>query len=124
MTDRALREDYANACDTLGKLCRDNEMDVEMRTNQYPVVIAIEPSDDLWRQCSMIDDNGVVEEIDKKLTITYGAATTISMPGIRYIEDALLKKISNAAKKVYIAYLRLYHAESVMMRAQEGGDKA
>lgn len=102
------------------KLLSENGLEYEFKDRRYPLLLTVHPDRSLEGQMSLYAAEQAASSSDASLQFFLAAdGVQMRIKGRLYIEEALLNKIKNLAKKMVTAYLYGNYAEQF---ARNGDD--
>ena len=104
-----LQTKLADQQDKLEKLCDDNDLQYGFKTDDFPIIVTIRPH---WKKAAQqrIDfgEQEPTTDPNARIELVFGHELILRSYGDFVIDDDLLNKIKNSAKKLHYTFLQLY----------------
>lgn len=105
-----LEHEFADLEEKIHATCRENDLEFEFESSKFPIVAIIRP--DIETRDQMRFDLGDEDEgtnyINGEIRLIFSDELTMKIINDFRIEDSLLNKIKNQAKKLHYTYLQMY----------------
>jgi hypothetical protein len=99
----------ADQQDKLEKLCDDNDLQYTFKIDDFPIIVTIKPH---WEKAAQqrIDfgEQEPTTDPNARIELVFGHELILRSYGDFVIDDDLLNKIKNSAKKLHYTFLQLY----------------
>lgn len=99
----------ADQRDKLEKLCDDNDLQYTFKIDDFPIIVTIKPH---WGKAAQqrIDfgEQEPTTDPNARIELVFGHELILRSYGDFVIDDDLLNKIKNSAKKLHYTFLQLY----------------
>jgi len=93
----------------LDKLCEDNDLEYTFSKEDFPIILTIKP---LWEKAAQmrldLGNDEPTTDPDARIELVFGHELTLRSFGDFVIDEDLLIKIKNGAKKLHYLYLQVY----------------
>ena len=107
--------DYEKELSKIEDMCIGNKLEFEFTKFSFPVVATIKPSRESKNQIRMDLGDGSKSLTAGEIKFIFGDELTMSIENDFMIEDQLLNRIKNAAKKLHYIYLQMYFKEQTKL---------
>lgn len=106
-----LKDDYEEELKKIEKVCNEEDLEFHFVKASFPVIATIEPTWQAKDQMRMDLGESAESITNGEIKFIFADELTMSIVNDFMIEDALLNKIKNAAKKLHYIYLQMYFKE-------------
>lgn len=110
-----LSYDYETEIGKLEKLCKENDLDYEIKKAIFPFIATIRPDREVKNQMRM-NLGGEHETFrNGEIKLIFADELTMQIVNDYVIEDNLLNKLKNQIKKLHYIYLQIYFKEKTKL---------
>lgn len=106
-----LKNDYEVELEKIERVCKENKLEIEFTQASFPIVAIVKPSQESKNQMVMDLGEGARTLTNGEIKFIFADELTMSIVNDFMIEDQLLNRIKNAAKKIHYIYLQMYFKE-------------
>lgn len=105
-----LETEFGLLHDKIIEVCKENKLEFAFECSKFPVIVKITPN--LVHRDQMRLDLKELEEssnfVNGEIRLAFGEELTLTILNDFKIEDSLLNRIKNMAKKLHYIYLQIY----------------
>lgn len=110
-----LKYDYEKELGKMEKLCAENKLEVEVTKAKFPVVFTVKPSQESKNQMMMNVGGDRESFVNGEIRLIFADELTMQVINDYTIEDSLLNRLKNMAKKLHYIYLQIYFKEKTKL---------
>lgn len=106
-----LKNDYEVELEKIERVCKENKLEIEFYKAGFPIVAILRPSEESKDQLRMDLGPEAEPHTNGEIKLVFADELQMSIENNFMIEDQLLNRIKNAAKKIHYIYLQMYFKE-------------
>lgn len=110
-----LKYDYEKELEKMEKLCDENELEVGIEEASFPIVYTIMPNRTSKNQMMMNVGGKRSTYVNGETKLIFADELTMQIVNDYVIEDNLLNRLKNMAKKLHYLYLQMYFKEKTKL---------